>query len=108
MLWRRVKRNSFASSPDAIPVATAPTATFARLIILPITPPLELDAAIRVGFKFRLVAVTTCKLPNSAFADVSLPVRNTPSQPSRELKNGKRAPGAEKARPRVASPPQRL
>ena len=89
MLCFRVKRNSLGSSDEGIPVAAAATAMLWRLIILPMTPPLELAAAIRSGFSPRCVAVTTCRLPNRALAEVSLPVRNTPSHPSRELKNGK-------------------
>ena len=57
---------------------------------------LAYDAAARVGrghqstgFKPIRVAVTTWSDPNNAFAEVSLPVRNTPSQPSSGLKNGK-------------------
>ena len=71
-----------------MPVAATATARLVRLIILPITPPAEFDAAIIAGLSPRLFAVTTCRLPNSAFEEVSLPVRNTPSQPSSELKNG--------------------
>ena len=69
-------------------VAQAATATLCRLIILPITPPAEFDDAISTGFMCSVSAVTTCRLPNSALADVSLPVRNTPSHPSSALKNG--------------------
>src|SRR5260370_1149626 len=65
MLCPRVKRNSLASSLAFIPVAAAATATLDRLIILPMTPPLELDAAISTGFRCKLVAVTTWRLPNS-------------------------------------------
>ena len=84
-----------------MPVAATATARLVRLIILPMTPPAEFDAAIIAGFRCRLFAVTTCRLPNSAFADVSLPVRNTPSQPSSALKNGNSAPVAANARPSV-------
>ena len=40
------------------------------------------------------------------FAEVSLPVRNTPSQPSSALKNGNSAPVAENASPSVAVAPE--
>ena len=106
MLWRRVNRNSFDSSFGCMPVAAAATAMLCRLIILPITPPLELDAASNTGFRCRLLAVTTCKFPKRAFPEVSLPVRKTPTQPSKELKNGKEAPLAAKANPRDAVAPQ--
>ena len=76
-----------------------------RLIIFPITPPLEFAAAISTGLKPSRVAVTTCRLPNSAFADVSDPVRNTPIQPNSALKKGNDAPVAAKPRPSVALAP---
>ena len=50
-------------------------------IILPITPPVELVATIRISFRCSCWAVMRCRLPNSAFEAVSEPVRNTPSQP---------------------------
>ena len=70
-------------------------------IILPMTPVAAFVDAVRMGFSPSALAVTTCSVPKSAFDDVSLPVRNTPVQPSMALKNGKRAPVAAKARPRV-------
>ena len=77
-----------------------------RLIILPITPPAEFAAAISTGFCPSFSAVTTCKVPNSALAEVSLPVRKTPSQPSSALKNGNSTPVAAKASPSVAVAPE--
>ena len=53
MLCLRVKRKSLDSSLDGMPEAAAATAMLCRLIILPITPPLELEAAINVGFRSR-------------------------------------------------------
>ena len=50
MLCRSVKRNSSASSSRFMLVAAAATAMLVRLIILPITPPAELAAAISTGF----------------------------------------------------------
>src|SRR5579864_6880114 len=97
-----VNRKSLASSVEAILVAAAATAMLDRLIILPITPPLELDAAIRTGFRPRRDAVTTWRLPNRALAEVSEPVRKTPIQPRMALKKGNTTPVAAKARPRVA------
>ena len=87
-------------------VAAAATAMLCRLIILPMTPPAEFAAAISTGFSPSRLAVTTCRLPNSALADVSLPVRNTASQPSSELKKGNRTPVAAKASPSVAVAPR--
>ena len=65
--------------------AAAATAMLCRLIIFPMTPPAELVDAIRTGLNPRRCAVTVCKPPKSAFEDVSLPVRKTPSQPSMAL-----------------------
>src|SRR5260370_12364034 len=104
----RVNRNSRDSSSGTMLVAHAATAMLERLIILPITPPLELEAAIRTGLSPRREAVTTWRLPNSAFAEVSEPVRKTPIQPRIALKNGKDAPVAAKARPSVAVAPQQF
>src|SRR4030095_16049256 len=49
--------------------------------ILHITPPALLVAHIRIGLRFSCCAVIFCKLPNSAFEAVSLPVSATPSHP---------------------------
>ena len=49
MLCFSVKRNSFASSDAGMPVAAAATEMLCRLIILPITPPLELVAQTSTG-----------------------------------------------------------
>src|SRR4029453_4804571 len=87
------------SSPEVMPVdATAP-AILCTEIILPNTPAAEFTGAVRIGFSPRVFAVTTCRLPNSALADVSLPVRNTPSQPTTALKNGNARPDAASAGP---------
>ena len=61
-----MNRNSFASSSEGIPVAGAATAMLDRLTIVPMTPPLEFDAAIRTGFKPSFDAVTTWRFPNRA------------------------------------------
>ena len=96
-LWRKVKRNRRASSSRLHAVAADATAMLCRLIILPITPPRGIGGGHQHGVHVPAVAVTTCRLPNSALAEVSLPVRNTPSQPSRALKNGNdRAGGGER------------
>ena len=86
-------------------VAAAATAMVCRLIILPITPPAEFAAAMRTGLKPRRVALTTWRLPKRALAEVSEPVRKTPSQPMSGLKKGNITPVAEKARPRVPVAP---
>ncbi|MEZ5286404.1 MAG: hypothetical protein R2712_16660 [Vicinamibacterales bacterium] len=54
------------------------------------------------------MAVTTCRLPNSALAEVSLPVRKTPSHPTTALKNGNAPPLVASARPRVEVIPEKF
>ncbi len=105
-LCRSVNRNRRASSSGFIPVAATATARLDRLIILPITPPLEFADAIRTGLRPRRFAVMTCKFPNSALEEVSDPVRKTPSQPRIAPKNGNDAPVAANASPRVPVAPR--
>jgi len=52
------------------------------------------------------VAVIFCRLPNSTFDDVSLPVSATPSQPSIAAKKGYITPLCANANPRIASSPE--
>ena len=54
-----MNRNNFASSDAGIPVAAAAIEMLCRLIILPITPPLELAEAMSAGDSPSLLAVTT-------------------------------------------------
>ena len=75
-----------------MPVAATATAMLCTEIILPMTPAAEFTDAVSTGLRPSAFAVTTCRLPNSALADVSLPVRNTPSQPTTALKNGNAPP----------------
>src|ERR1043166_1828856 len=77
-------------------------------IILPITPPEEWAAAIRIGDSPSCSDVIFCRLPNSTLEAVSDPVSATPSQPSSVPKNGYSTPVAAKARPSVASTPDSL
>jgi hypothetical protein len=58
MLCLKVNRKSLAWSDTEIPVAAAATAMVCRLIIFPITPPIELTAAMVTGFSPSLAAVT--------------------------------------------------
>ena len=102
-----VNPNSRPSSSRFMEVAAAATAMLVRLIIFPITPPAELPEAIRTGFIPSALAVTCCSVPKSALAEVSLPVRKTPNEPSTALNNGKSTPVAAKARPSVAVAPDR-
>src|SRR5437868_8187068 len=101
-----VNRNSRLSSSRDMPVAATATAMLCTEIILPITPAAEFTDAVSTGFRCSALAVTTCRLPNSAFADVSLPVSNTPSQPTVALKNGNSTPVAAIARPSVDVMPE--
>ena len=104
MLQREAEQLGFSSR--FMEVAAVATAMLVKLIIFPITPAAEFDEAIRTGLMPNPVAVTVCSGPKSAFAEVSLPVRNTPSQPSIALKNGNITPVAAKARPSVPVAPE--
>src|SRR3978361_1133400 len=86
-------------------VAVEATTIDCASIILPITPPEELAAPIRIGDRPNCSEVIFCRLPNSTLEAVSEPVSATPSQPSSVPKNGYSTPVAAKARPRVASTP---
>src|ERR1700681_318392 len=57
-------------------------------IILPMTPPDELAAAIRIGEMPSCAEVIFCRLPNNMLEAVSEPVSATPSQPSKVPKKG--------------------
>src|SRR5207247_11300946 len=96
-------------SPSAPTLFTpaAPTDRFCGLIILPITPPDELVPAVRIGLTLpNCCAGCACSGPNSVFDDVSLPVRNTPSQPRNAATNGKTNPVLEKTMARLAVMPE--
>ena len=101
-----VNRNSLPSSAVVIPVAATATAMLWGETIFPITPAAEFTEAISTGLRCSAVAVTTWRLPKSALADVSLPVRKTPSQPSTALKNGNAGPVAASASPSVDVMPE--
>ncbi len=96
-----VTRKSRPSSEEAIPVAATATAMLWSEIILPMTPVAAFVDAVRIGFNPRVLAVTTCKVPNKALDGVSLPVKKTPVHPIIALKNGNSVPVAAKARPNV-------
>jgi hypothetical protein len=82
-------------------VVEAPVEMFCGEIILPITPPEELAAAISTGDRPSLRAATTCRLPNRALPEVSLPDRNTATQPRKADSSGKTAPTEATPRPSV-------
>src|ERR1700684_1536802 len=93
-----VLANTTPSLPLSSVVAT-PVEIFCGEIILPITPPDELVAAIRIGLRLSWLAATTWRLPNSALPDVSLPERNTATQPRNADTSGKNAPTDAAPRP---------
>ncbi len=100
MLCLNVRASTSPSRP-VMPVTEVPVDMFCGEIILPITPPDEFVAAISTGSSPSLFAATTCRLPNNALADVSLPVRNTADQPRNEATSGNRKPREATPRPSV-------
>src|SRR5258707_14212822 len=98
------KRRIEPSWPNQFVAVEATTIDWAS-IILPITPPDELAAPIRIADRPRCSEVIFCKLPNRILDAVSDPVSATPNQPTSEPKNGNSTPTPPKARPSVASTP---
>src|SRR3954462_2672732 len=86
-------------------VAVDATTIDCASIILPMTPPDEFAALIRIGDSPSCSEVIFCRFPNSTLEAVSDPVSATPSQPSSVPKNGYSTPVAANARPSVASTP---
>src|SRR6195952_4743955 len=86
-------------------VAVEATTIDCASIILPMTPPDELAAPIRIGDKPSCSDVIFCRLPNRMLEAVSDPVSATPNQPSSVPKKGYNTPVAANARPSVASTP---
>src|SRR5258708_39630204 len=91
------KRRMVPSWPYQL-VAVEATTIDCASIILPITPPEELAAAISTDERPNCSEVIFCRLPHSTVEAVSDPVRATPSQPSRGPKKGQSPPVAAKAR----------
>src|SRR5581483_3059868 len=85
--WKNTKRRIEPSCPNQLVAVDATTIDCAS-IILPMTPPEELAAPIRIGDKLSCSAVIFCNPPNSTLDAVSEPVSATPSQPSNVPKNG--------------------
>src|SRR6202011_3980435 len=81
------KRRMVPSWPYQL-VAVEATTIDCASIILPITPPDELAAPIRIDGRFNCSDVIFCRLPNRMFEAVSDPVKATPSQPSKVPKKG--------------------
>src|SRR5215831_6480212 len=98
--WPKTKRRIVPSCPNQF-VAVEATTIDCASIILPITPPDEFAAPIRIGERPSCSEVIFCKLPNSTFDAVSEPVSATPSQPSKVPKNGYNTPACAKASPKV-------
>src|SRR6476619_6679560 len=84
---QKTKRRIVPSCPNQLVAVEATTIDWAS-IILPITPPEELAAPMRIGERPSCSAVIFCKPPNSTLEAVSDPVSATPSQPSNVPKNG--------------------
>src|SRR5436190_21587941 len=81
------KRRIVLSCPYQL-VAVEATTIDCASIILPITPPEELAAALSTGDRPSCSEVIFCRLPNSTLEAVSDPVSATPSQPSSVPKKG--------------------
>src|SRR2546430_708513 len=79
-LYRIVRRKMSPSAPTLLTPA-APTDRFCGLIILPMTPPEELVAAVRIGLRPCSFAVWACSGPDRVLDEGSLPVRETPRAP---------------------------
>src|SRR3954453_24094686 len=84
---QNTKRRMVPSCPNQL-VAVEATTIDCASIILPITPPDELAAPIRIGEKPSCSEVIFCRLPKSTFDAVSDPVSATPNQPSSVPKKG--------------------
>src|ERR1041385_2760630 len=84
---QNTKRRIVPSCPNQLVAVEATTIDWAS-IILPITPPDELAAPIRIGERPSCSDVIFCRLPNSTFEAVSDPVSATPNQPSKVPKKG--------------------
>src|SRR5437762_2057704 len=85
--WKNTYRRIEPSWPNQL-VAVEATTIDCASIILPITPPEELAAPIRIGDMLSCSEVIFCRLPNRMFDAVSEPVSATPNQPSSVPKNG--------------------
>src|SRR5436305_945166 len=84
---QNTKRRMVPSCPNQL-VAVEATTIDCASIILPITPPDEFAAPIRIGERPSCSEVIFYRFPNSTFDAVSEPVSATPNQPSSVPKNG--------------------
>ena len=101
-----VKVAKKALGNSGVMVAAVATERDCGEIILAVTPPEALDATASSGDIPTAMAVSFCMPPKRAQEDVSEPVRNTPSQPSRGEKKGKSQPVCVNARPSVELMPE--
>src|SRR5471032_2700613 len=85
--WKNTKRRMVPSCPNQLVAVEATTIDWAS-IILPMTPPDELAAPIRIVDRPSCSDVIFCRLPNRMFDAVSDPVSATPNQPSKVPKKG--------------------
>src|SRR6516165_7260707 len=81
------KRRIDPSWPNQL-VAVEATTIDCASIILPMTPPDEFVAVMRIDESPSCSAVTFCNPPNRTLEAVSDPVSATPSQPRRAAKKG--------------------
>src|SRR6476646_6630936 len=88
---QKTNRRIEPSCPNQL-VAVEATTIDCASIILPITPPEELAAAIKIGGRPSCSAVIFCSPPNSTFEVFSEPVSATPSHPSKVPKKGYSTP----------------
>src|SRR5437667_12329411 len=92
---QNTKRRIEPSWPNQL-VAVEATTIDCASIILPMTPPEELAAPIKIGDSPSCSEVIFCNPPKSTLEAVSEPVSATPSQPSRVPKKGDRTPAPAK------------
>lgn len=88
---RMVRLNILPSFP-CNPIVDTPVVKFWGDIIFDVTALLELVAAIKIAESPISLAVTTCRLPNSEFAEVSLPDRKQAIHPNQADTKGKAFP----------------
>src|SRR5260370_38382407 len=91
MEWKNTYRRMEPSCPNQL-VAVEATTIDCASIILPITPPEELAAAIRIGGRPSCSDVIFCRLPNKMLELVSEPASATPSPPTRVPQNRQSPP----------------
>src|SRR5260221_14336542 len=84
---QNTKRRIVPSCPNQL-VAVEATTIDCASIILPMTPPDEFAAPMRIGESPNCSEVIFCRLPNKMFDAVSDPVSATPNHPHNVPKKG--------------------